>query len=301
MRETRRYLGLELAGAKNQKTSLAALEYYPKEKKIFLLDIYDRISPHRSGDGASHAGGAAHGLTTAGDEALLELLTELGEDSAPRGTLMGVNVPLELPPSISCSRKSCAKPNAATLAAIKWMRETHRKAERHAKSDASCLRVTEYTTYTQRPVELWIRYHVMNRLPDSYRFEIDETLGGNKAPLAARMHFLRRHLTALPLVEVWPKLTIALLGLSLDLPKRAIQSYRRLEEGIHAREQILERLAESRDVFIYERDIRKLSHSLPAFDAFICAYTAYLSDIHGCAKIPTGFPLASGWVQYPQC
>ena len=31
-------------------------------------------------------------------------------------------------------------------------------------------------------------------------------------------------------------------------------------------------------IFIYERDIRKLAHSLASFDAFICAYTALLAD-----------------------
>ena len=238
VRETRRYLGLELAGAKNQKTALAALEYYPKEKKIFLLDIYDRITGHRGRDeGPTHerSEGTSHhheshppgllGLTTAADEALLELLTELSEDAEPKhhGILMGVNVPLQLPPAIACARKTCAKPTAGTLAAVKWMREAHRKAERQARTDANAPRVTEYTTYTQRPVELWVRYQVLSRLPEAYRFEIDETLGGNKAPLTARMQFIRRHLEPLPFAgiwEVWPKLTVSLLGLSLELPGR---------------------------------------------------------------------------------
>lgn len=316
MREARRYLGLELSGAKNGKTALATLEYYPKERKIFLLDIYDRISGHHVEHG--HAAGGLEGMTAAGDEALLGLVGELTEDliqipgasarpagrrvsarPTPHSIVMAVNVPLELPPCISCTRKSCPRPAACGVAAIKWMREAHRKAERHARSDHSAPRAIEYTTYTQRPVELWIRYQVLSKLPETHRFEIDETLGGNKAPLTARMHFLQRHLGELPVVEAWPKLTVALLGLELDLPKRVIQSYRRLEEGVHAREQILERLAERHDVFIYERDVRKLSHSLTAFDAFVCAYTAYLSDTERCAKSPAGFPVASGWVQYP--
>jgi hypothetical protein len=318
--ETRRYLGLELAGAKNQKTALAALEYYPKERKIFLLDIFERIATHAHPNEAGHAasqGAHASGFTTLADEALLELIAELREDSAPRptrgrghghnaahsqgGVIMGVNEPLELPPCISCARKSCPKPAACNVAAIKWMKEAQRKAERAGRNDPRIPRATEYTTYTQRPVELWIRYSVLNRLPDTHRFEIDETLGGNKAPLTARMHFLRRHLGDLPLYEAWPKLTIALLALDLELPKRIVQSYRRLEEGVHAREQILETLAQRHDVFVYERDVRKLSHSLPAFDAFICAYTAFLADTGRCAKIPSGFPAASGWVQYPEC
>lgn len=314
MRETRRYLGLELAGAKNHKTALAALEFYPKEKKIFLLDIFDRIASHREeGDAEPHGHRtAAHassgprgssagvfGLTTNGDEALIELLEELTGDD-PKSVVMGVNVPLELPPAIACARKGC-KPSAAATAAAKWMREVHRKAERQAKHDPQMPRVTEYTTYTQRPIELWIRYQVMSKLPMSHRFEIDETLGGNKAPLTARMQFVRRHLQSLPMIEAWPKLTVALLSLALDIPRRAVQSYRHLESGVHAREQIIEILAKGHDIFIYERDVRKLAQSLTAFDAFICAYTALLSDNEACAKIPSGFPVASGWVQYPQC
>lgn len=322
MREIRRYLGLELAGAKNYKTALAALEFYPKEKKIFLLDIYDRIASHREeGDtephghrtrshshgsggsrpasGAAGSSGGVFGLTTNGDESLIELLEELTEDD-PKNVLMGVNVPLELPPAIACARKGC-KPSATATAAAKWMRETHRKAERQAKNDPQMPRLTEYTTYTQRPIELWIRYQVMSKLPLSHRFEIDETLGGNKAPLTARMQFVRRHLGSLSMIEAWPKLTVALLALSLDIPKRVIQTYRHLETGVHAREQIIETLTKSHDVFIYERDVRKLAQSLAAFDAFVCAYTALLSDTGACAKIPSGFPVASGWVQYPQC
>jgi hypothetical protein len=302
VRETRRYLGLELAGAKNSKTSLAALEYYPKEKKIFLLDIFDRIAAHpETREGRATSGPFA--LTTSGDEALLGLLKELTEDD-PRTVTLGVNVPLVLPPALACSRKGCGKSASASTASAKWMREAHRKAERLSRTDDRLPRVTEYTTYTQRPVELWVRYQVLSHLPGSHRFEIDETLGGNKAPLTARMHFLLHHLSKLgklPVIEAWPKLTVALLAQTMELPRRVLEDYRQLETGVHAREQILEALAEAQDVFIYERDVRKLAGSLTAFDAFICAYTAYLSDTGRCTQPPKGFPVASGWVQYPQC
>jgi hypothetical protein len=320
VRETRRYLGLELAGAKNHKTALAALEYYPKERKLFLLDIFDRIAGHRDahGEGENEGGGSSRsrpgasipggangplGLTTSGDEALLDLLHEILED-APRSVTLGVNVPLTLPPAIACLSKAGSKPSAASLASAKWMRDAHRKAERQAHTDDHLPRVIEYTTYTQRPIELWIRYQVLGRLPASHRFEIDEAMGGNKAPLTARMHFLLAHLRkwdSLSVLEAWPKLTVALLAQALEIPKRTLEDYRQLETGLHAREEILERLTETQDVFIYERDVRKLAMSLTAFDAFICAYTAYLSDTGRCAKIPAGFPAASGWVQYPVC
>jgi hypothetical protein len=307
--DSRRYLGLELAGAKNQKTALAALEYYPREQKIFLLDIYDKITGHRdphepheritTSQLLSPAG--TYGLTTTGDVALMELLQELTEDAKPRDLKMGVNVPLVLPPCLISTLKTAAKPSAATVASVKWMREATRKAEKELKQESSGKRVLEFTTYTQRPIELWIRYQVLSKLPKTHHFEIDETLGGNKAPLTARMNFLRCHLGDLDVVEVWPKLTVAILAVDMELPKRLVQGYRHLEEGVHAREQIIDRLAARHGIFIYERDVRKLAQSLPAFDAFICAYTALLSDIQGCAKSPAGFPVASGWVQYPQC
>ena len=277
MRESRRYLGLELSGAKNQKTALAVLEYYPTEKKIFLLDIFDRV--------AVHEGQSA-------DEALLELIA----DFKPGVAKLGVNVPLQLPPCTTCMRKACVTAGKCAAPAVQWMRSLNKKASRGAEKKL----VREFTPYTQRPVELWIRYRVLPKLPESHRFEIDETLGGNKAPLTMRMDYLKRHLRDLQLVEVWPKLTVAILALELGLSRRTIVSYRHLEEGIHAREEILEKLVEEHGVFIYERDVRKLAHSLASFDAFICAYSALLADIHKCTRHPAGFPVSSGWVQFPE-
>jgi hypothetical protein len=162
------------------------------------------------------------------------------------------------------------------------------------------LKVREFTPYTQRPVELWVRYQVLSKLPEASWFEIDETLGGSKAPLTARMHFLKRHLKHVPLVEVWPKLSIAVMAMQLGLNRRTVASYRQLEQGSHARGEILEAIMEQHGIFIYERDLRKLSQTLASFDAFVCAYTALLSDLDQCTRIPKGFPASTGWVHYPR-
>jgi hypothetical protein len=277
--DSRRYLGLELSGAKNHKTVLAALEYYPKEKKIFLLDLYERIAPRNAEESA--------------DEALLELIDEL-KDGVAR---IGVNVPLQLPPCIECT-KACGGQAHCKSPAVRWMREATKKA---ARIRDKSIRVLPFTPYTQRPVELWVRYQVMTKLPETSRFEIDETLGGNRAPLAARMHYLKRPLEKqFELVEVWPKLTVAILAEELGLNKKVIAGYRHLEQGIHAREVIIDALAERHGIFVYERDIRKLAQNLGSFDAFICAYTALLADTQRTVKAPSGFPASSGWVHYPQ-
>ena len=278
MSEAKRYLGLELAGAKNLKTAVAALEYYPKEKKIFLLDIYDKLNP-------------VHSQKTS-DEALLEIFEEL----KPSTCKVGVNVPLALPPCITCTKRLCATSGKCSEPAVKWMRDFTKKIHRSGEYAG---KAKEFTPFTQRPVELWMKYLVLQSLPEAYRFEIDETLGGNKAPLTARMHYLKKHLTDFELIEVWPKLSVAKLALELGINKRLVTSYRKLEEGVHAREKIIEILAEQEGIFIYERDVRKLAHSLPTFDSFICAFTALLSDTGRCVKMPAGFPAQSGWVSYP--
>jgi hypothetical protein len=116
------------------------------------------------------------------------------------------------------------------------------------------------------------------------------------------MHFLKRHLPGLRLAEAWPKLTVALLAQELGLSKRIVSSYRSLEQGAHAREEILEALADQKGIFIYERDVRKLAQTLASFDAFVCALTALLSDTGSCEPLPHGFPAAParGWVEYPR-
>jgi hypothetical protein len=175
------------------------------------------------------------------------------------------------------------------------MREIAKKAAESREIDVNVL---EVTPYTQRAFEIWARYRILPELHPDFRFEIDEALGGNRAPLTARMHYLKRHLGSLPIVEVWPKLTISTIAQAFHLPKRLIQNYRKPEEGYAARVELLETIAMKKGVFIYDRDLKKLGRSLTAFDAFICAYTAVLCDRDMTAKAPKGFPKGSSWVAY---
>ena len=275
-------MGLDLSGAKNQKTVIAALEFYPREKKIFLLDLYDKIAPAVSAAEPSPAGS---------DEGLLELIDELVENLPSKSVKMGVNVPLVLPPCITCTRKKCPLPDKCTVSAVKWMRQFSEDTDNAHKI---------FTPYTQRPVELWLRYEVLEKMNTVKGIDVDETLGGNRAPLSARMHFLQRHLQSLDLLEVWPKLSLLLLARHAGVSRRIIQTYRHLEEGLTAREELLDVIAETFQVFVYERDIRKLSQNLAAFDAFICALTALLAAQGLCEKMPAHFPHSSGWIHIPQ-
>ena len=103
--KSKRYIGLELAGAKNQKTAVAALEFYPKGNKVFLLDIFERMP--------------------SGDQALLDLIDE----HQPGIARMGVNVPLELPPCLTCTKRTCVLDRKCKAGAVDWMRALTQQAE----------------------------------------------------------------------------------------------------------------------------------------------------------------------------
>lgn len=276
----KRYLGLELSGAKNAKTTLATLEYYPKEQKVFLLDVHSGIGP----DGLKDS-----------DAVLIETLIDHA-DGHP-DLKIGVNVPLTLPPCFTCSKKNCSK-DGCNSPDVKWMRTMPHQKKPVSKRTAKLKNF--FTPYTQRPIELWLKHEVIAKLPEKIRFEVDETLGGNKAPLTARMQYLQRHLSDYELLEVMPKLTVALLMPSLKTTIKLLQNYRKMEEGAEARQIILEKMCEKHDIFIYERDMKKLTQNLNAFDAFLCAYTILLCDRNECVNPPKGFPVSSGWIRYPK-
>lgn len=275
----KRYLGLELSGAKNSKTTLATLEYYPKEKKVFVLDIHSGIGADASKDS---------------DAVLIETICDHAD--AHPDLKIGVNVPLTLPPCFVCSKKSCA--HECNSPEVKWMRTIPSGSKPVSKKTAKLKNF--FTPYTQRPIELWLKHQVISKIPEKARFEIDEALGGNKAPLTARMQFLQRHLKDYEMHEVLPKLTVALLMPSLKLTIRHLQNYRKMEEGADARQTILEKMCDHLDIFIYDRDMKKLTQSLAAFDAFLCAYTIMLFDRNECVNPPKGFPVSSGWIRYPK-
>jgi hypothetical protein len=284
----KRYLGLELSGAKNSKTTLATLEYYPKEEKVFLLDIHTGIGA----DENTHA-----------DDALIETILEHADEHPDMK--IGVNVPTTLPPALICSKKGCAVDDPMSIPEVKWMKAFAARSKLNAptkkKTSKRNARMKDFfTPYTQRPIELWLKHEVITKLPEKARFEIDEAMGGNKGPLTARMHFLKSYLKDYEIHEVLPKLTVALLMPELKLSIKTLRNHRQLEDGAEARQTIIEKMCDNLDIFIYDRDLKKLTQSLNAFDAFLCAYTVLLFDRDECVNPPKNFPIHSGWVRYPK-
>ncbi len=273
-------MGIDLAGAKNQKTTLAALEYYPKQNKIFLLDIFDQLGEEKN---------------FTADEAILERIKEFGKETS----IIGTSVPLSLPPCITCIKKQCPMPAKCKVPSIKWMRDQFKKAEKSVSKEKH-LKRKSFTPYTQRPIELWLRYRIFPKIEERYRFEIDETLGGNRAPLTARMNYLQRHIKKLKLVEISPKLSLGLLSKKHKIPIRLFDSYRDIERGVFSRKQILESLTQKCGIFVYQKDLNILSKNINAFHAFICAYTALLQHEEKCELKPKFFPKDASWISYPK-
>lgn len=263
-----RYIGIDLAGAKNNKTCLATLEYYPKEGKLFLLDIVNGIGPEDS---------------ESGDTVLLEILRECGTNIGK----IGINAALDLPPSLKCNKNPC--PEKCNHPEVKYMRKI--QGNRPSKL---------FTPYTQRPFEIYAKEVLLKRFSESDRFEVDETLGGNRAPLTARMHYLKKHMNRDQLVEVWPKLTTLCLFSKTKSIKNFLSTYRTMEDGGHARARLIEPFTLNFGVFIYDRDTKTIAQNLSAFDALMCAYTAFLADTEKCEKMPKDFPKTSTWVSFPR-
>lgn len=304
-----RLVGLELLGARNDKTSIVSLEYFPTSHKIFVTEIFDRLSASEASESTANGERQVFdtlfveptaqnrglvprrkrdkSLLPSSDLDVLSALTHLQEANAK----LFVNVPLQLPPCLLCERLGCSPLQGCLAPEVKWVQRTF--------SHSGKKQLVEFSPYTQRPIEPWMRQALLPEIPKELRFDIDEALGGNKAPLTARFHFLRRFLKFAKINEVWPKLSVVQLGIEHRISRRALQSYRHLEVGAQARMEILETLADAYSVFIYDRDLRRMATSLSAFNAFISAFTGYLAECGQTQDPPNGFPVTSGWVLFP--
>lgn len=275
----KRYLGLELGGAKNQRTALAVVQYFPKERKTFLLDVHQHLGADED---------------RSSDEALVATIREALAGVPASQTCLAANVPLTLPPCFTCTATSCHRSRSCKSTDAQAGRDWLKKLAKPSS------KLRGFTPYTQRPVEVWLRHGVLPKFEKRLAFEIDEAMGGTRAPLTARMMVLKRWLPKVPMIEAFPKLTLAALANELSWPARWMESYREMDGGAEAREFLLEALTEHFGVFVYDRDLVKITRNLGSFDAFLCAFTAWLSDQGHCEKPPRGFPEKSGWVEYPK-
>ena len=78
-----RFIGVNLSGGKNDRTSVAVLDYYPGQNKLFLTHIYEHIQQE---DGIS------------ADQALYEIIREHSENLE----YLCIDAPLKFPKCIRC-------------------------------------------------------------------------------------------------------------------------------------------------------------------------------------------------------
>ena len=199
-----RALGIELGGGKSERTALVLLEYYQREKKVFLHEHQAKI------------GAGAHRY---GDEVLLEEIKKLNADRT------GVNAPLSLPPCVQCSVKGCSGFRDCKNPPVRWMHEEAVRAK---------IPVSKHPTpYTQRPLDVYLRTEVQPR----YNFDLflEETLGAGRAPLALRMQYLLSRLGRKNFLETDPRVALAGIAPWFGMANRELRRYRLPEEGVEYR------------------------------------------------------------------
>jgi hypothetical protein len=190
----KRFLGIELGGSR--RTAVAALDYFEAERKVFLAEVFSPVG--RGGEESP-------------DDALVRTVNSL------EGAGIGVDAPLSLPPCVECGEPRCPGVRLCPREPVRWMRA---EAERLKWGRLP-------TPYTQRPVDFLLRGKWQEEA--IVPFPVDESFGSARAPLAARMRYLKRHLHCEELVEVHPRLSLGLFASWYGLSHREVRRSRDLE------------------------------------------------------------------------
>ncbi len=260
-------MGLTLGGGKTEKTALAVLEYYPKQNKIFLSRLFDRIRTEGE---------------NSGDLAVHQLIVQY----PAKIESIAFDVPLNLPKCLRC-RLECPGYEACTEPEIEWMWNYYRN--RNKKKRPQKL----FTPYTERCVDLFLSSELEEPFSPSH------ALGSNLAPLTARAFFINRRLK-FDSIEVFPKLSLWRIGRSLQIQKSHLRFHKHSVGGEESRKAILEKLMDADIAFIYDQDFRLMVQNPSAFDAFVCALTGVLSFKGLCENRPSDFPKSAAWIAIPK-
>ena len=259
-----RFAGVALGGGKTDKTAVAILDFFPSQNRVFLRNLRERVS-----------GCTIKGEELTADEALLEILNEEESDLS----IIAFDVPLTLPVSISGSSKDEEK-------VLAWMRKQHDKRSKEKRPNKM------FTPYTVRAAEIYIAHELEEP------FHPPHALGSNHAPLTARAHFLKKRLKQ-KLIETYPKLTLWRIGETLQMPKSHLRFHRHAVDSDEARHYILKALIEKEIAFIYQQDLKAMVENNIAFEAFLCALTAFLHYRGQTEKPPADFPKTEAWIDFP--
>lgn len=262
-----RFMGVSLSGGKTDKACVAIVEYYPEQKKVFLARLYEKVK---------------------GELPLISVdykLHEILKQYEGQAELLAFDVPLSWPVCLDCQLK-CPGYETCGEAELKWFRKFYDKINQKKKPARG------FTPYTQRCVDTYLSFALEEK------FDIQHAMGSNMAPLTARAHFLARRLD-IPKIEVNPRISIWRLGLQARVSKSHLRGHKHAVTGPDNRRSFLSHFADRSGVFVYQQDMKSMIENNHAFEAFICAYTAYLSFLGETEKRPDDFPASSSWVEFP--
>ena len=265
--QSHRFGGVSLGGGKTDRTSVAVIEYYPEQRRVFLRSLREKIK--------------AEGAISA-DLALHTILTE----AEPDLEMVAFDAPLTLPSCMRCEIP-CPGYERCKVPEIKWMWDHHSKLAKKKRPNKI------FTPYTERCAEMYISTGLEEKFSPSH------AMGANAAPLVARARFIARRLQ-IPVMECYPKLTLWRIGRSLGLRKTHLRYHKHAIEGDEARHIILGALVEREIAFIYQQDLRAMVESASAFDAFMCALTAFLKFRGQTERPPAGWPKGEAWIDFPR-
>ncbi len=261
------FVGVSLGGGKTDKTCVALVDYYPEQNKIFLSRLFEKIE-------------------TEGELSSDLLLHKIISKLPSKVESIAFDVPLHLPKCMRCTLK-CPGYEVCKEPEILWLWKHYRK--RNSKQRPKKL----FTPYTERCVE----FYMQTELEEV--FHPEHALGANLAPLTSRAHYITRRLQV-PVLEVYAKLALWRMGMSLGLQKSHLRFHRHAFGGKESRKIILEKLIEKNIAFLYVQDVRAMTENTHSFEAFLCALTAVLSFKKMTEPRPKDFPKSEGWVEIPK-
>lgn len=256
-----RFVGISLSGGKTDKTSIAVIEYYPEQERIFLAELVDKVRPEE---------------TVSSDEKIRDFVHERKADCVS----VTFDAPLTLPPLLR------DPDHGEASLAVKWMRALDSGANKKKRPRR------HLTPYTQRAVELFLAVNLEEK------FDVQDAMGANLAPLTARAQYLSRQ-WSIPSHETMTKIAVWKIGAHFKLTKAPLKKWWNSVGGDEARRVILQSLAERAKIFFYQQDQKAMVESPHAFEALVCAYVGLLKYQGRVEPTPSGFPAGEGWIEIP--
>ena len=283
--ERKKIVGLSMKGGKRDNFTFCLLEFFPGEKRWFLrsvLQVKDEEDVHS-------------------DEAMRTWIDDFELDK------LVVDFPLNLPNCHSCAL-DCPGASKCPVHPIvevrrlseKLLREDQAKyrahpktyeLERNSRDEVDFKRdilakepqhhllsrsfkrrlKKPFLPYWNRTLDFWVWSYYYDQLLDLFNTSFD-SFGNSSLMLQLRFSYLKRHFpNSLELFESNTQLILIELLRSKIIAKKDILEMTSIEVGAEARLDIIKKIEDKLDIFIYDNDLELLIRNPRAFDSFLLA------------------------------